>query len=84
MNKVKLFLASSSELENDRKEFEIFIGRKNISWHDKGIFLELVMWENFIDAVTKDGLQQEYNKAIRRSDLFVMLFCTKVGPYTPK
>ncbi len=28
-NEIKLFLASSSELEEDRKEFEIFIIRKN-------------------------------------------------------
>ena len=27
--KIKIFLASSSELEEDRKEFEILINRKN-------------------------------------------------------
>lgn len=39
----KVFLASSSELKEDRKEFEIFINRKNTDWHAKGVFLELVM-----------------------------------------
>ncbi|MGH8578852.1 MAG: hypothetical protein ACREVK_01570 [Gammaproteobacteria bacterium] len=40
------------------------------------------MWEDFLDAVAKTRLQDEYNKAIRECDIFVMLFCTKVGQYT--
>jgi hypothetical protein len=78
----KIFLASSAELKEDRKEFEIFIGRKNKEWVDKGVFLELVIWEDFLDAVSKTRLQDEYDKAIRQCDLFVMLFWTKVGQYT--
>jgi energy-coupling factor transporter ATP-binding protein EcfA2 len=78
----KLFLASSAELKEDRKEFEIFIGRKNKEWVDKGVFLNLVIWEDFLDAVSQTRLQDEYDKAIRDCDLFVMLFWTKVGQYT--
>jgi hypothetical protein len=78
----KLFLASSAELKEDRKEFEIFIGRKNKDWVAKGVFLELVIWEDFLDAVSETRLQNEYDKAIRECDLFVMLFWTKVGQYT--
>jgi hypothetical protein len=58
----KLFLASSRELEEDRKEFEIFINRKNKDWVVKGVFLELLVWEDFLDAVSKTRLQDEYNK----------------------
>jgi hypothetical protein len=78
----KIFLASSAELKEDRKEFEIFIGRKNKDWVDKGVFLDLVIWEDFLDAMSQTRLQDEYNKAIRECDLFVMLFWTKVGRYT--
>lgn len=78
----KLFLASSAELKEDRKEFEIFIGRKNKDWVAKGVFLELVIWEDFLDAVSQTRLQDDYNKAIRECDLFLMLFWTKVGQYT--
>jgi len=78
----KIFLASSFELLEDRKAFEIFINRKNKDWVGKGIFLELVIWEDFLDAVSRTRLQDEYNQAIRECDLFVMLFQTKVGPYT--
>lgn len=82
MLRKKLFLASSSELKEDRQQFEIFINRKNKDWVGKGVFLELVVWEDFLDAVSKTRLQDEYNKAIRESDIFVMLFFTKVGQYT--
>ena len=75
-------MASSSELENDRKEFEIFISRKNKDWVAQEVFLELVVWEDFLDAVSKTRLQDEYNKAIKECELFVMLFFTKVGQYT--
>lgn len=82
MTKKKLFLASSSELKEDRKEFEIFINRKNKDWVDRGVFLELVLWEDFLDTVSRTRLQDDYNKAIRESDIFVMLFFSKVGQYT--
>lgn len=78
----KIFLASSCELKEDRNEFEILINRKNKDWVGKGVFLELVVWEDFLDAVSKTRLQDEYDKAIRGCDVFVMLFCTKVGKYT--
>jgi formylglycine-generating enzyme required for sulfatase activity len=82
MIKKTIFLASSAELKEDRKEFEIFIGRKNKDWVEKGVFLDLVIWEDFLDAMSQTRLQDEYNNAIRECDLFVMLFWTKVGQYT--
>jgi hypothetical protein len=80
--RTKIFLASSSELEEDRKDFEILINRKNKDWADRGAFLDLVVWENFLDALSRTRLQDEYNKAVRECDVFVMLFYSKVGKYT--
>ncbi|MCB1776378.1 MAG: SUMF1/EgtB/PvdO family nonheme iron enzyme [Candidatus Competibacteraceae bacterium] len=77
-----IFLASSSELKEDRQEFEIFIARKNKAWVDQGVFLKLILWEDFLDVMSQTRLQDEYNQAIGECDLFVMLFFTKVGPYT--
>ena len=79
---IRIFLASSSELVEDRKEFEIFINRQNKQLVNKGIFLELVLWEDFIDCMSKEGLQKEYNKSIRESEIFVSLFFSKVGQHT--
>lgn len=80
--KINLFLASSSELIEDRDSFEQFIARENQRLYEKGIFINLIRWECFVDAMSKVGLQSEYNKAISESDIFVSLFFTKVGRYT--
>ncbi len=79
---IKIFLASSSELKDDRSQFEIFINRKNKEYIKKGTFLELVLWEDFLDAMSSTRLQDEYNKAVTDCDIFVSLFHTKVGKYT--
>lgn len=82
MRKVNLFLASSSELKDDREQFEIFIYRKCKAWFDRGIFLHLDIWEDFLDAMSAGGLQSEYNKTLKGCDLFVLLAYNKVGKYT--
>ncbi|MCC8152878.1 MAG: hypothetical protein LIP01_00850 [Tannerellaceae bacterium] len=82
LKRITIFLASSSELEIDRREFEIFINRENKELTKKGIFLNLEVWEDFLDRMAPDGLQEEYNKKIRESDIFVSLFFTKVGKFT--
>ncbi|EKV00375.1 hypothetical protein Lepto7375DRAFT_2484 [Leptolyngbya sp. PCC 7375] len=82
MQKITLFLASSSELKADREQFEIFIYRKCKAWFDRGIFLHLDIWEDFLDAMSAGGLQSEYNKAIQDCDIFVLLAFNKVGKYT--
>ena len=79
---IKIFLASSSELKEEREQFEIFIYRKCKEYNKEGIFLELVIWEDFIDAMSQTRLQDEYNKAITDCDIFVSLFFSKVGKYT--
>lgn len=83
MKILKIFLASSSELKTEREQFEIFIYRKCKDWlPNKQVFLHLEIWEDFLDAISPTRLQDEYNKAIRECDLFVMLCHTKVGKYT--
>lgn len=82
MKILKIFLASSSELANDRKEFELFIGRENKTLAKKNLFLELITWEDFINSMSRTRLQQEYNNAIKSCDIFLLLFFSKVGKYT--
>jgi hypothetical protein len=77
----KIFLASSSELQDDREEFQIFIDRKKQDWADKGVFLELVTWQDFLDAVSITSLQYAYDKVISKYDILVMLFWIKVGKH---
>ena len=82
MRIIKIFLASSSELKDDREQFEIFINRKNKEYIKQSLFLELIIWEDFLDAMSATRLQDEYNKAITQCDVFISLFKTKVGQYT--
>lgn len=78
----KIFLASSQALEDDRRAFEIHVGRENEKWLSQGVFLKVVLWEDFLDALSRTRLQDQYNRAIRECDLFVMLVANKVGRYT--
>lgn len=83
MKTIRIFLASSKELTIEQKQFEIFIYRKCKDWvPNKNIFLHLDIWEDFIDAMSLGGLQNEYNKTIVNCDVFVLLAFNKVGPYT--
>lgn len=78
----KIFLASSAELREDREAFRLMISDLNDQWGPRGWTFKVRVWEHFLDAMAPGGLQQEYNREIRDCDVFVMLFFTKVGPYT--
>jgi internalin A len=79
---IKIFLASSSELIEDRRSLREFISVENDRYHEKGIYLKIIQWEYFVDSISKERLQEEYNKALKESDIFLSLFFTKVGRYT--
>ncbi len=82
MTTIKIFLASSSELAEDRQAFELFVHRLDKDWQARGVSLKPIVWEDFLDVMSQTRLQDEYNRAIQECDLFVMLFFTKVGKFT--
>ncbi len=82
MRTIKIFLASSAELSQDREEIREMISVENDRLHPKGVYLQLVQWEYFMDAVSDVRLQDEYNKAIADCDVVLSLFHTKAGKYT--
>lgn len=82
MRAIRIFLASSAELRQDRDEFRLSIADLNDNWLHRGVRLQVVAWESFIDAMSPTRLQDEYNRALADCDLFVMLFWSKVGRYT--
>ncbi len=79
---IRIFLASSAELEKERDAFELYFRQLNDIFHKQGIYLQVDRWENFIDALSPTRLQDEYNQDIKKCDLFVSLFWTKAGKYT--
>jgi hypothetical protein len=79
---IKIFLASSEELRDDRDEFDLYFRQRNDSLRERGLYLEIVRWENFLDAMSETRLQDEYNREVRACDIFVSLFGTKTGKFT--
>ena len=79
---IRIFLASSAELREDRDAFDLYFRQQNDRLRKQGLYLEIIRWENFLDAMSTTRLQDEYNQAIRNCDVFVSLFKTKTGKYT--
>lgn len=82
MKRIKIFLASSEELENDRNAFGNLIRRLNKSYGKRGISLDLFEWEDYDAAYNDRRKQEEYNDEVRSSDMFLALFHTKAGQFT--
>ncbi|MEM0992547.1 MAG: NB-ARC domain-containing protein, partial [Bacteroidota bacterium] len=80
--KIKLFLASSNELKAEREHLKSKIATKNGTLHDKGIYLNLKIWEDESEMMSDTRSQDEYNKLVRAADIFICLAFTKVGKYT--
>jgi hypothetical protein len=79
---IRIFLASSEELKEDRDAFDLYFRQQNDQLRKQRIYLEITRWENFLDAMSETRLQDEYNKAVRECDVFVSLFFTKTGKFT--
>ena len=79
---IKVFLASSSELKDDRDAFDLYFRQQNDRLQRRGIYLQIDRWETFLGAMSETRLQDEYNRVLRSCDIFVSLFFTKSGQYT--
>lgn len=82
MRKVKIFLASSAELDSDKQLFDNFIGSRNKIYYERNIFIEIRTWKDFPSAMNAKRLQDRYNEYIRKCDIVVFLFHTRIGQYT--
>ena len=79
---IRIFLASSSELQKDRDDFDLYFRQQNDKLRKRGVYLEIIRWENFLDAMADNRLQDEYNKEVKACDIFVSLFFSRTGKYT--
>lgn len=82
MQTIRIFLASSAELDADKEQLELFISRKNKDFRKKRIFLELSTWKDFISAMTEEHSQEKYTQYIKSCDIALFLFHSKLGRYT--
>ncbi len=82
MRTIKIVLASSEELNDDRNAFGNLVRRLDKIYEKRGIRIELFEWED-CDATYNDRRKQdEYNDQIKASDMFLALFHTKAGKLT--
>lgn len=80
---IQIFLASSNELEAERKQFANFVRQRSDAWRDQhGISFQLRIWEDESAAISATHSQDEYNRLIPDCDMLVVLAHTKVGKYT--
>lgn len=82
MKKVRLFIASSAEMDEDKQIFDQYIGEKNKVYRDRYIFFDHRTWRDFVSAISLTRLQDAYNEYIETCDIVVFLFHTKVGQFT--
>jgi len=82
-DEIRVFLASSNELEDERIKISDVIRQKNDIWRkQQKPYINLEVWEECSEAMARVRNQDEYNKIIKTVDIFIMLFWTKVGKYT--
>jgi internalin A len=79
---IRIFIASSSELHDDRDALDLYMRRLNDALRDEGLYLEIIRWEYFLDAMSESRKQDEYNRAVQKCDVFIALFFTKTGKFT--
>ena len=82
MKTIKIFLASSEELTDDRNAFGNLVRRLDRIYEKRGIRIELFEWEDYDAAYNDRRKQDEYNDQIKASDMFLALFHTKAGKFT--
>ena len=82
MKTIKIFLASSDELKDERQKFGNLIRQMDDIFIKRGIHIQLLMWEDMDPSYNNCRKQDEYNAWIRESHIFVALFHTHAGQYT--
>ncbi len=79
---IKVFLASSDELAEERVRFGDFIRQLDDMYEIRGYRIKLYKWEDLPSGDDGRPKQDEYNDKVRECDMFVGLFHTKAGKFT--
>ncbi|MBT3388108.1 MAG: AAA family ATPase [Desulfobacula sp.] len=82
VKKIRLFLASSKELEHERKEVALWVSRKNKELIEHNKFIDLVVWEELLLSFQETRIQDYFNEQMLSCDIMLALFYTKVGAFT--
>ena len=81
-HELKIFLASSSELELERAHVGDLVNDINSHLLNTFFRIRLLKWEIFDHEFKGERKQSEYNQQIKKSDIFLVLFRSKFGKFT--
>jgi len=79
---IKLFLASSKELSQERQEMALLIQKENNKFIQQGIYLELVIWEDLLHSFQGKRIQDYFNEKMLECDVVIVLIGSKMGDFT--
>jgi len=82
MKTIKIFLASSGELKEEREKIALFIAQENKILVKEELFLELVVWEYLLHSFTNERIQNYFNEEMIKCDIVIALFYKQVGQFT--
>ena len=82
MRKIKIFLASSEELKEERKELGDFVGHLNHALERIGVSVQLEKWEYLDSSMGEQHKQEDYNDVLRECEMCLVMYWTKFGLYT--
>jgi len=79
---IKVFLASSSELDLERAHIGDLFNDINSVLAETAVRVRLLKWEVFDPAFTGERKQSEYDQQVKKADIFIALFRSLAGKYT--
>lgn len=82
MYTLKIFIASSSDLEEERKELKLYIDSLNNQYADYDVRLETKLWEYMSKTYNDSRKQNDYNNELLDSDMVIFMFGSRIGRYT--
>ncbi len=82
MKTIKVFVASSEELREERLELADLFAHLNRVFKCRGIELEISKWEYLDESMGRERKQEEYNREIKSCDMCVVLYWRRIGDYT--
>lgn len=82
MKTLKIFLASSNELQTEREMMAALANSLNTVLEKQGVNVIVVQWENLDASMGVNHKQEDYNEKLRECDICMVLYWTKFGMYT--
>ena len=82
MKTIKIFIASSNELKDERVLMASLANELSTRLEKVGIQVIAVEWESLDSSMNEEHKQEEYNEKLRECDMCMVLYWTKFGMYT--